>query len=131
MYSTPFRTVFRHASSTAGVKSGSQWRTERGIHAEVPPTVPLGDPGQDRGFPRRLLREVEQQTERVPQEFMLALEVRSREHRPRLRAAGKEGTVEVLEEAGGDAAAVVARLRRRHRISVHGFAARAHAACLA
>src|SRR6266536_4827548 len=67
----------------------------------------------------------------MPQELMLALEVRSREHRPRLRAADKEVTVEVLEEARGGAAAIVARLRRRHRRSVNGFAALAHAACLA
>ena len=91
----------------------------------------LGDPGQDRWFPRRLLREDEQQAERVPQELTLALEIRSLEHRLRRRAAGKEGVVEVLEEARDGAAAVVARLRHRHGLSVHGFAALAHAACLA
>src|SRR5207249_2443898 len=53
-----------------------EWRIERGIHVELPPTVSLGDPAQDRWFPRRLLWEDEQQAERMPQELMLALELR-------------------------------------------------------
>src|SRR6266567_5375330 len=55
----------------------------------------------------------------------------ARQPGPGSLVAGKEVAVEVLEEARDGAAAVVARLRRRHHLSVRGLPPPAHAACLA
>src|SRR5438445_2241976 len=103
----------------------------RRIDTELPMTVSLGHPRENGRFPIGLVREDEQQAERVLQELVLPLEVRIREQRLRRRAAAKEVAIEILEEVLDGTAPVVARLGRRYGRLVELLAAPGHAACLA